>query len=240
MANYLPYKIFFISDSVATIDFGNVINEEINRKVNALFTHLCQQPLEGMVEVVPAYSSISIYFDIVQIRKKQSMPQKAYQWITNALNELMTGNIEPSREAGNIIRIPVCYEDAYAPDLVRVAQQRKMAPAEIIRLHTGKQYRVYMLGFLPGFAYMGEIDARIEMQRKTEPQPILAGGVGIAGKQTGIYPLNSPGGWQIIGRTPVKLFDKEKDHPCLLTVGDQVSFYSITNDEFRNYQSGSA
>jgi inhibitor of KinA len=107
-------------------------------------------------------------------------------------------------------------------------------------LHTSTIYRVYMLGFLPGFAYMGLVDEKISSSRKQNPVTVEAGSIGIAGKQTGIYPLRSPGGWQIIGRTPLKLFDKEKINPVLFKSGDQVQFYSITKDEFEDIKSGNA
>ncbi len=231
------YKIFFIGDSAATIHFGNVIDEEINKKVISLFNHLCQHPVEGMVEAIPAYSSLAIYFDIATLRKKVSPQKKVYEWIRNELHKLMRGDLEDFQMNTNLVRIPVCYE--FGIDLPFIAEQKNILSNEIIRLHTSKQYRVYMLGFLPGFAYMGEVEDQIAIARKPQPQPIVAGSVGIAGKQTGIYPLNSPGGWQIIGRTSLKMFDKDKDEPCLLKAGDQVEFYSITKDEFENYQSRS-
>ena len=236
MADSFSYKIYFIGDSAATIDFGNVIAEEINKKVIALFSYLSQHPLEGMIEAIPAYSSVTIYYDVGWLRKKISVQQKVYEWIRNELQKLMLKDLAYFRTSTNLVRIPVCYEE-FGIDLQFIAEQKNISPEEIIRLHTSKQYRVYMLGFLPGFSYMGEVEDQIAIPRKTQPQAIVAGSVGIAGKQTGIYPLNSPGGWQIIGRTPLKMFNKDKDEPCLLKAGDQVEFYSITKDEFENYQS---
>jgi inhibitor of KinA len=232
------YKIFFVSDSAATIDFGNVIDEEINKKTISLFNHLSQYPMEGMIEAIPAYSSVTIYYDVALLRKKISQQKKVYEWIRNELHKLMHNDFADLQIITNLVRIPVCYEE-FGIDLQFIAEQKNISPGEIIRLHTSKKYRVYMLGFLPGFAYMGEVEEQIAMPRKLQPQSIVAGSVGIAGKQTGIYPLNSPGGWQIIGRTPLKMFDKDKDEPCLLKAGDQVEFYSIKKDEFENYQSGS-
>jgi inhibitor of KinA len=231
-----PYKIFFISDSAATIDFGNVIEEEINKRVINLFNHLSQHPLGGMIEAIPAYGSVAIYFDIATLRKRVSPQKKVYEWIRNELHKLMRSNITAVEKSSNLIRIPVNYEE-FGIDLKFISDQKNISPEEIIRSHTSKQYRVYMLGFLPGFAYMGQVEDQIAIPRKPQPQPIIAGSVGIAGRQTGIYPLNSPGGWQIIGRTPLKMFDKDNDEPCLLKAGDRVEFYSITTDEFKNYQS---
>ncbi len=240
METSLSYKIFFIGDSAATIDFGNVVDEEINKKVIALFNHLSQHPVEGMIETIPAYSSVTIYYNVLSLRKRISQQKKIYEWIRNELHKLMHNDFADIQTTTNLVRIPVCYENEFSIDLHWIAEQKNISPEEIIRLHTSKQYRVYMLGFLPGFAYMGEVEEQIAIRRKPQPQPIMAGSIGIAGKQTGIYPLNSPGGWQIIGRTPLKMFDKDKDEPCLLKAGDYVEFYSITKDEFENYQSGSA
>ena len=232
------YKIYFIGDSAATIDFGNVIAEEINKKVIALFNHLSQHPTEGMIEAIPAYSSVTIYYDVGLLRKKIFGQAKVYEWIRHELHTRMQSNLADRKTSTNLVRIPVCYEE-FGIDLQFIAEQKNITPEEIVRLHSSKQYRVYMLGFLPGFSYMGEVDDRIAIPRKAQPRPIVAGSIGIAGKQTGIYPLNSPGGWQIIGRTPLKMFDKDKDEPCLLKAGDQVEFYSIRKDEFENYQSRS-
>jgi len=236
MENSASYKIYFVNDSAAAIDFGNVIDKEINAKAIALFKHLAQHPIEGMIEAVPAYSSVSVYFDIPVLRKKISSRTKVYEWIQNKLNELMLHEFTTIDAISDLIRIPVCYDDEFAIDLPRIEEQKGLTREEIIHLHNSRQYHVYMLGFLPGFSYMGEVDERIVVPRKAEPQPVLAGGVGIAGKQTGVYPLNSPGGWQIIGRTPIKLFNKDSIELCLLKAGDTVEFYPITKDEFNNIQ----
>jgi len=233
------YKIYFIGDSAATIDFGNVIDERINKKVISLFDHLSKHPLQGMVEAVPAYSSLTIYYDVGLLRKKIFPYKKVYQWVKDELDKLMQKDLTGADSALRLIRIPVCYENEFGMDLPWLAEQKNISIEDIIHLHTGKQYRVYMLGFLPGFAYMGQVYEIIAASRKQQPRPVAAGSVGIAGKQTGIYPLNSPGGWQIIGKTPLKIFDADKEDPCLLKAGDTVEFYSITKDEFTNYQSGS-
>ena len=234
MENSASYKIYFINDSAAAIDFGNVIDKEINAKAVALFNYLKQYPIEGMIEAIPAYSSVSIYFDILSLRKKIPSHKKVYDWIQNKLNQVMASKVTGFETIADLVRIPVCYDEEFAIDLPWIATQKNLTREEIIHLHSSRQYHVYMLGFLPGFSYMGEVDEKIAVPRKPEPQPILAGSVGIAGKQTGIYPLNSPGGWQIIGRTPLKMFDKNKMEPCFLKAGDSVEFYSITKDEFNH------
>jgi len=239
MQSFPPYKIFFISDSAATIDFGNFIDEDINKRALAIFHHLQQFPILGMIEAIPAYSSVTVYFDICLLRKKISFELKVHEWINNELHKLMQTNHTATAEDKKIIRIPVCYDDEFAIDILWISEQRSISKETIIQLHHSKQYRVYMPGFLPGFAYMGQVDEAIEIPRKPQPQLIPAGSVGIAGRQTGIYPLHSPGGWQIIGRTPLQMFDKNKNECCLLSAGDYIEFYPITKHEFENYQGGS-
>lgn len=236
----LPYKIFFIGDSAATIDFGNLVDEKLNEKIISLFDHLSLFPLEGMTEAIPAYSSLTVFYDIHALRKKIPPWKEIYSWIENELHKLVKNDLRENEMQPRVVRIPVCYEKEFGIDLQWMATEKNISQEEIIRLHTVRHYRVYMLGFLPGFAYMGEVDEKIALPRKQQPGQVIAGSVGIAGKQTGIYPLDSPGGWQIIGRTPVRLFDPDKEEPCLLRAGDQVEFYSIIKNEFENYQSGHA
>ena len=135
-----------------------------------------------------------------------------------------------------MIRIPVCYSAEYGPDLEAVARQKGMSPGEVIDIHCRQPYRIFMIGFLPGFPYMGKLDPRLEVPRKARPVPVIAGGVGISGLQTGIYPLNSPGGWQIIGRTPVQLFDRCADPPIKLCTGGLVQLYPVSVAEFINWK----
>lgn len=234
MENSASYKIYFINDSAAAIDFGNVIDKGINAKAIALFNYLRLHRIEGMTEAIPAYSSVTIYFDILSLRKQIPSHRKVHEWIQNKLTQVMLNEFSAADASSDLVRIPVCYDDEFAIDLPWIASHQNLTREEIIHLHSSRQYHVYMLGFLPGFPYMGEVDMNIVVPRKPEPHPVLAGSVGIAGKQTGIYPLNSPGGWQIIGRTPLKMFDKNKIEPCLLKAGDSVEFYSITKDEFNH------
>lgn len=230
-----PYSISPLGDSALFIDFGNVIDESINRKVLALSLAFQKASLVGIRDVVPAYSSITIHYDIAAVIK-HAMTKSAFTEIKNQLESLLLKQNESSYKQTTSLKIPVCYAEKYAWDLNDVALQTKLTVEEVVQLHTSRKYRVYMVGFLPGFAYMGEINERIAVPRKSEPRlQIEEGYVGIAGKQTGIYPLTSPGGWQIIGRTPVKLFDKNKEHPVLFAPGDEVEFFAITENEFDNY-----
>lgn len=234
------YKILPLSDVSLIVDFGNVIDESINKLVHAVFYQLQKDPIPGMIEAVPAYSSLTIYYDVLLIRKKFSGQQTAFEWISGKVKEHLSKDRIQFEEKGAFIRIPVCYDKEYGTDLDFIALLNQISIEEIIHLHTSALYRVYMLGFLPGFAYMGMVNEKIAAPRKQFPAPVEAGSVGIAGRQTGIYPLRSPGGWQIIGRTPLNLFDKEKENPTLFKSGDTIQFYSITKNEFENSKSGNA
>ena len=235
-----PYKIFPLGDAGLVIDFGNIIDESINKRVHAVFYQLQKDPIPGMIEAVPAYSSLTIYYDVLFIRKKISGQKIAFEWVCEKIKEYLSRERIEVEYSGTLIRIPVCYEKEYGTDLDFIALLNRITIDEIIHLHTSTIYRVYMLGFLPGFAYMGMVDEKIATPRKQFPAPVDAGSIGIAGRQTGIYPLKSPGGWQIIGRTPLNLFDKEKENPTLFRSGDSVQFYSITKDEFENIKSRNA
>jgi inhibitor of KinA len=240
MSQLPPYKISPLGDGALIIDFGNIIDESINKLVHSVFYQFQNDPIQGMIEAVPAYSSLTIFYDVLFIRNKLNKQITAFEWVSECLKKyISTENIEAG-DPQILIRMPACYEKDYAPDLDLLATQNKISTDEIIRLHTSTIYRVYMLGFLPGFAYMGMVDEKISSSRKQQPATVEAGSIGIAGRQTGIYPLRSPGGWQIIGRTPLKLFDKEKINPVLFKSGDKVQFYSITKDEFEDIKNRNA
>ncbi|MBL0233856.1 MAG: 5-oxoprolinase subunit PxpB [Chitinophagaceae bacterium] len=216
--------LFPLGDSAITIDYGNIIDEAINDKVLARFHDLQKHPLPGMIEAIPAYSSLTIVYDLFKLRSlvKQG---SIYAWFAEQVKDWLGQDLAIGKETFRSIRIPVCYD---GPDLISVAEQKGISPEEVIRLHLEGRYRVYMLGFLPGFAYMGKLSPKLFMPRKKQPENMLAGSVAIAGDQTGIYPLNSPGGWWVIGRTDVQLFDASSYEPCLLRPGDRIEFYSST------------
>lgn len=229
-----PYSIFPLGDSALTIDFGNRIDERINEQVLDLFRFVKKNLLFGMIEVVPAYSSLSIYYDPVKLKKKIARNETAYEYFKTEVEKIINSFSGTEIPQSKLIKIPVCYDEEYATDLERMAASKGIDKREIIHLHCSQKYRVYMIGFLPGFPYLGTLDEKIAMPRKPQPQMVVAGSVGIAGQQTGIYPLTSPGGWNIIGRTPLKLFDPVKECPTLLNAGDFVEFYSISKNEFLN------
>ncbi len=230
------YRIFPISDSALTIDFGNIINTTINQHILSLFRLLSKEPLPGMIEATPAYSSCTVYYDLFQLRKLVPANKTVQEWMAEQLVQKLNVPLQETNLSAGLIKIPVCYEKEFAPDIKEVTKGKNISPDEVIQIHISRTYYVYMIGFLPGFTYMGEVDEKIETPRKLHPrQKVEAGSVGIAGKQTGIYPLSSPGGWQIIGRTPLKMFDATKKEPTLLKAGDTVQFYPISKNEFENF-----
>lgn len=226
------YTIFPIGDSAATIDFGNYISEALNRKVMAMQAWLYQHPFDGLIDVIIAYSSLSVIYNPGVLKTTYKPEKTVFDFVKRKLTEAY--EMSSILERDHIIkRIPVCYDAAFAPDLGYIAAEKQIAMDDIIQLHTSVPYRVYMIGFQPAFPYMASIDERIAISRKPKPRPLVAAGsVGLAGIQTGIYPLDSPGGWQIIGRTPFKLFDKNKPNRLIIKPGDQVQFYAITRKEF--------
>ena len=230
-----PYHIFSLGDAAITIDFGNRIDIAINKEVIARFNELQQHPLPGMIEAVPAYSSLTIHYDVMTVIKMNPAGLTAFEKIKQQVERKLQQPVMQNDTEERLIKIPVCYEVNFAKDIEHLATTKNISIDEVIRIHTAKTYKVYMLGFLPGFTYMGEVDENIAISRKPQPTNIAAGSVGIAGKQTGIYPLASPGGWQIIGRTPLKIFDAKKEDPTMMKAGDNVQFYSITKNEFESY-----
>lgn len=231
------YTIGPLGDSALLIHFGNKIDNDINKKVLRLFHKLQQLSLKEITDLVPAYSSLAIYYDVMALHQKE---KRAFDVMKEKVEPLLKEKNSEAILQSRSVKIPVCYAQRFGADLKTLAVDKHLTAEEVVQLHTATTYRVYMIGFLPGFAYMAKVDERITMQRKSTPANVVAGSVGIAGEQTGIYPFTSPGGWNIIGRTPVKLFDKEKAEPVLLQPGDEIQFYSITEDEFENYKGGPA
>lgn len=232
-----PYIIKSLGDAALIIDFGNTIDEKINHIVYTLFFHLNKNPIEGVTELIPGYCSLTLCYDVNTVLKSYSPNSAVFEWLGNKVKDAISAipalvEIEPS-----LIKVPVCYDKIFGTDLDHIAERNQISVEEIIQIHTSSVYHIYMLGFLPGFAYMGKVDERIATPRKKTPVNVEEGCVGIAGFQTGIYPLTSPGGWQIIGKCPLKIFSKEKNGTTLFKAGDRVQFYSISKDEFEDIKS---
>ncbi|MES2003865.1 MAG: 5-oxoprolinase subunit PxpB [Bacteroidota bacterium] len=227
-----PYRIYPCGDHAITLELGEVIDIAINQKVMAVYHRLLSQKITGVIDIIPAYSSLTLVYDVLTLAKKQA-GGSVYERMKQLLEKEAASVNDTTNTLSPLVRIPVCYDASLAPDLASLAETHQLSIEDVIALHTGKTYRVYMIGFLPGFAYMGSVDEKINTPRKPQPRTkVPAGSVGIAGEQTGIYPLDSPGGWQLIGQTPVKLFDTANSNPCFLNPGDEVEFYAISLTEF--------
>jgi inhibitor of KinA len=230
-------RIIPLSESAVIVDFGNRIDEGLNRNVLDLASALAAAPFPGLVETVPAYGSLTVFYNLPVVRKNFPGFPSAFAAVRQLLETKWVAVQRLARPEtatpSTIVNIPVCYSDRFGWDWSFVCQHTGLSKIEIIRRHTMARYRVYMLGFLPGFAYLGGMDAHIAVPRRSQPRThVEAGSVGIAGKQTGVYPLDSPGGWQIIGKTPVKFFDPAAEKPVLLRAGDVVQFYAIDEQMF--------
>ena len=199
--------------------FDERIDPEINARAVALADALRVVPIGGVRDVVPTYRTVTVFFDPLKTE---------YDELVHRL-EREAANTPPAAEtASSSIRIPVRYGGAFGPDLAAVAAFAGLAESDVVALHVSTPYRVFMLGFVAGFAYMGAVDERIAMPRRATPRVrVPAGAVGIAGRQTGVYPMETPGGWQIIGRTSLQPFDPRREPPFLLKAGDTVRFYAI-------------
>ena len=230
------YQIYSLGDSAATIDMGNRISKDFNDHAIAIREWILSHSFPGLKDIVVAYSSVTLYYDpflVVQTNKVKKA--SAYEWVCRRLEDAYEQSadlIKSKKPTGRDMRIPICYDDDFGFDLQAVCLQRDLGRDELINFHLSRTYRVYMLGFLPGFVYMGEVDPRISSPRKKKPAGVQPGSVGIAGAQTGIYPFESPGGWNIVGRTPLTLFDANADPAVLLQTGDTVEFFQITREEF--------
>lgn len=225
------YTIFPLGDCAATIELGTEMSEELNEKILSMQRWFDKHPLVGIRDTIIAYSSLTLIYDPVEIKKSHPSFGTAYEWV---FKQAMQAYRESDAQsiAGSLFRVGVCYDPEFGTDLEEVCRTTGLSLEEIIECHLSRTYRVYMLGFLPGFAYMGEIDPRLRMPRKPMPVQVLAGSVGIVSNQTCIYPLNSPGGWQIIGRASMTLFDPRDAIPVKLKPGDQIRFYRMTREEF--------
>ncbi|MBS9777729.1 MAG: 5-oxoprolinase subunit PxpB [Gammaproteobacteria bacterium] len=195
-----------------------------------ILSHLAHAARQtGALDVVPAYNSLMVVYD-----EKALVPETLGKELNHALSKISQG--VQNNHQKNIIRIPVCYEGKYAPDVAELAESKGLTVADVIAAHTGKQYSVACLGFIPGFAFLGYVDDAIATPRRANPRPsVPAGSVGIAGQQTGVYPADSPGGWNIIGRTPEKLYDPENGIISRFEIGDFVEFYEISQQEFTTW-----
>lgn len=211
-------------DKAIFVEFGDTIDPELNRRVRHLMLAIEKARVPGVIETVPTYRSLLVYYEPLQVS-----PGK----LRKTLYLLAQQSEQSEFPKPKILEIPTVYGSEYGPDLEFVATCNSLSAQEVIEIHTGTPYLIYMLGFIPGFPYLGGMSPRIATPRLKTPRiKISAGSVGIAENQTGIYPAESPGGWQIIGRTPLKLFEPSREPPALLQAGNYLTFSSITPGEF--------
>lgn len=212
------------------VEMGDAIDAQVNARVHRLGEAIRRKLARQVLEVVPTYRSLLVLFDPLRVARA-SLERRI-----EALWEGLAAGTGPPRPA-RVVRVPVCYGGAHGPDLEFVAAHAGLAPEEVVSIHSAVAYLVYMLGFTPGFAYLGGMTERIAAPRLDSPRTrIPAGSVGIAGAQTGIYPIESPGGWRLVGRTPLRLFDPRSERPFLLAAGDRVRFVPVSADAWRDLE----
>ncbi|WP_128894809.1 5-oxoprolinase subunit PxpB [Longirhabdus pacifica] len=227
------YTIERYNERISVVRFERSMDEEINDKVHHLCAAIEANPFLGFIEAIPTYATVAVYYDVFRIYE-QSKEVEAF--VHQHLEHLILQSWYDRHLSKKVVYIPVCYGGKYGPDLREVAAYHRMLPEEVIAEHTAKLYPVYMIGFAPGFPYLGGVSERIAVPRRSTPRKkIPAGSVGIAGRQTGIYPFASPGGWQIIGRTPLSLFHVDQDPPTHICPGNKVKFTPITASEYEEW-----
>lgn len=211
-------------DTAITVCFENEISKEVNGFVTSFTCAVEQKSIKGVIELIPAFNSVTVLYDST-VTSAGTLKIKLERIIKKL------GNSQQSSAV--LYKIPVCYEEKFSPDMKNVEAHTGLSREEIIEIHSSTDYLIYMLGFLPGFAYLGEMDKRLATPRLDSPRvEISRGAVGIGGEQTGIYPVASPGGWQLIGRTPVLVYDRERENPILYKSGDYIRFVPITRNEY--------
>nr|WP_106782968.1 5-oxoprolinase subunit PxpB [Lysinibacillus timonensis] len=229
----MPIHFKPLGDHALLVTFGEGISEEIHASIKRFVITLEEHPFKGFIEVVPSYTNICIYYDVYLVNQWKFEGSSPYEKVVNYIQTLSQKDEVVLNETFRLIEIPVCYGGDYGPDLAEVAYYHHLSEQEVIKIHTKNECLIYMLGFAPGFAFMGGMDETIATPRKETPRlKIPTGSVGIAGKQTGIYPFETPGGWQIIGRTPLQLFLPEQNPPTLFRAGDRIRFVSISEQEY--------
>jgi inhibitor of KinA len=232
-----------LGDSAVVITVGPSVNETTSLRVRSLVAALENKRTAGVIDVVPAYTTVTVFYDMAAAGMQSESPyDRVARVVTECVKQVEQAWPDVVREtlervqssvAERTVEIPVCYGGELGPDLLEVARHAGLDTEEVIRLHVSTVYEVQAVGFAPGFPYLSGLNPRLHTPRKSTPRvQVAAGSVGIGGSQTGIYPLKSPGGWQLIGRTPRRLFDVQKTPPALLRVGDRIAFRRIKEQEF--------
>ena len=217
-------KFFPAGDHAMVVEFGSIIAENSNQKVHALAGWLEEQQIEGVVELLPTFRSLMIYYDCHVV---------SFEQLKRKVSEFDDTKVSAGAEKKKITKVPCCYGARFGSDLHDMEKILGIDKDEIIRIHSSVCYKIYMLGFLPGFVYLGGLDKRIEVPRLSSPRvKINPGSVGIGGNQTGVYPVASPGGWRLIGGTPLDFYDPDREKPILCNAGEYIRFVPIHIDEY--------
>ena len=215
-----------LSDTAVVLTVGSGLDEASLGRVRAIATDIERDPPRGVVDIVPAFAMITVFYDLVPIGDFARFCAELEQRALRADATLIPGG-------ARLVELPVCYGGEFGPDLGDVPENGRISSDEVVALHSGGSYVVQAIGFAPGFGYLGGLDARIHTPRRATPRTLVpAGSVGIGGALTAIYPLATPGGWNIIGRTPLKMFDPTRAEPAILRAGDRVKFFAITKEDF--------
>ena len=223
----LQVRIAPCGDCALSVFFGDTVDLRTNALVVALDERVANEGLEGVVETVPSFRALLIHYDPDRTSSRE---------LSDAIAALVDG-LEPKSSAGRLWRIPACYDPEIAPDLEEVAAETGLSPDDVVAIHSGETYHVYMIGFLPGYPYMGDLPEALALPRKTDPRlSVPIGSVAIAERMTAVYPLSSPGGWRLIGRTPIPIYDPRRRDPFLLSPGDKVCFTPIGLKEHHAFE----
>ncbi|MEI4526894.1 5-oxoprolinase subunit PxpB [Priestia megaterium] len=228
-----------LGDSALVITFGDSIQYDIHKQIKTCKDSIELNPFPGFVECVPAFTNLTIFYNplevVAAVEKKQKKEFVSPFEVVSSIIQSKLENEQTEKELNHrTVSIPVCYGGEYGPDLEYVARLHNLTPEEVISIHSEGEYLAYMIGFAPGFPFLGGLSEKIATPRRPSPRTsIPAGSVGIAGMQTGVYPISTPGGWQLIGQTPIKLFLPEQNPPSLLQAGDIVKFEPISKEEYQ-------
>ncbi|SDY13210.1 5-oxoprolinase subunit PxpB [Salimicrobium album] len=230
----MKHTIEPLGDQSLFITLGDEIDPDTHESVQAVAARLEKDEWSWLSEIVPSYTGLAVYYDALAFYPEYSSP---YEQVAEMLKKVVDTTEPREKSEHRTVEIPVCYGGEFGPDLSIVAGENGLTEEEVIKLHSENEYLVYMLGFAPGFPFLGGMDERIATSRKDSPRTSLpAGSVGIAGSQTGVYPVVSPGGWQLIGRTPFKLFNPDRESPSYVQPGDRVKFYPVSPEEYNRLE----
>ena len=219
----MTVKFLPSADSAVVVEFGDRIDRAVSDQVLGLAARMRAVDMAGVIEFVPTFRSLMVHYDPLRTTSAE---------LISAIEKLLTSKAALERKR-RLWRVPVCYDNDFAPDLAEVAERTRLTPETVVSLHAGSRYHVYMVGFVPGFPYMGDLAEALVLPRRADPRiRVPPGSVAIATTMTAIYPLESPGGWHLIGTTPIRIFDERASPPALFASGDAIEFEAIDRDAF--------